>query len=233
MPNPLLLLLLVLTAGALTGEEPTAATAKGTILVVVASYRFSTEEYQVIRGGLEKAHYTVVVASAGKKAVGIPEFKLDADVTLDDVKDLDAYLGIVFCGGPGMSEFMEITNPSPQLPEQARTAHNERRAKLHAAVSPLLDAAVRSEKIIGAICLAPATVLAPEPLLKGRKVTGWAGKDELAAFKKAGATYTGRNVEIDGNLITAKVEGEKPFAQALVTAFDQALKKQAVAGKAH
>lgn len=58
-----------------------------------------------------------------------------------------------------------------------------------------------------AICAAPERVLAKNlgTALSGRRMTGYDGFDKL--IKEAGAIYTGADVEVDGNLITAKGPG--------------------------
>jgi len=57
-----------------------------------------------------------------------------------------------------------------------------------------------SGKIVAAVCHGP-WVLISAGIVKGKKVTGYfAIKDDLI---NAGAIYTGNDVEVDGNLITA------------------------------
>jgi len=53
---------------------------------------------------------------------------------------------------------------------------------------------------LAAICIAPVT-LARAGLLKGRKTTVWSS--EAGKLKAAGAVYTGKSLERDGNIITA------------------------------
>ncbi len=56
-------------------------------------------------------------------------------------------------------------------------------------------------KVIGAICAAPAVVLGMNGLTVGRKVTCYPAEDFVNILE--GARYTGKNVETDGNLVTA------------------------------
>lgn len=58
-----------------------------------------------------------------------------------------------------------------------------------------------------AICAAPERVLAKNLgiALSGRRMTGYNGFDKL--ITESGAIYTGSDVEVDGNLITAKGPG--------------------------
>ena len=56
------------------------------------------------------------------------------------------------------------------------------------------------KKLVSAICVAPA-ILANAGILKDKKVTGWSGVKEV--LEANGAIYTGRPVQVDGNIITA------------------------------
>jgi protease I len=56
-------------------------------------------------------------------------------------------------------------------------------------------------KIVAAICIAPR-ILANAGLLKNKKATVCDGSEKF--LEKAGAKYTGKDVEIDGKIITAK-----------------------------
>ena len=58
------------------------------------------------------------------------------------------------------------------------------------------------KKIIAAICAAPL-VLGSAGILKGKRATCYPGTEP----KLTGATHTGNNVEIDGNIITGKGPG--------------------------
>jgi len=57
-------------------------------------------------------------------------------------------------------------------------------------------------KMVGAICAAPAVVLAQLGLLDGRKATCYPGFEQ--SLKDGGATYTGDLVTVDGNITTAE-----------------------------
>jgi len=69
-------------------------------------------------------------------------------------------------------------------------------------------------KVIGAICIAPVT-LANAGLLKGRKATVWAS--EKARIETKGAIYTGADVQVDDNIVTANgPNAAKAFGEALL-----------------
>jgi protease I len=104
--------------------------------------------------------------------------------TLDEL-NVDNYNAIVFVGGPGTPI---IRNDSNSL----RVAKD----------------AIQSEKILAAICWSP-TILAKAGVLKGKNATVWYGPDsefEMLTSEyldEQGAVYTGQDVTIDGNIITA------------------------------
>jgi len=84
------------------------------------------------------------------------------------------------------------------------------------AVKALLAEAEDGGGIIAAICAAPAVVLAPMGLLKGKQATCYPGMEE--DFPD-GAGYTGQGVTIDGRIITASGVGTAmEFSLALVEA---------------
>jgi len=95
------------------------------------------------------------------------------------------YNAIVFVGGPG----------TPLLRNDSNS-------------TKIAKDAVASGKILGAICWSP-TILAKAGLLKGKNATVWYGPDpELGMLtseylEEQGAKYTGQDVTVDGNIITA------------------------------
>ncbi|MCS7131535.1 MAG: DJ-1/PfpI family protein, partial [Hadesarchaea archaeon] len=68
------------------------------------------------------------------------------------------------------------------------------------ALSIAKDAAKKGKKV-GAICIAPI-ILANAGVLEGKRATVWNG-DFVRMLKERGAKYTGKQVEVDGNIITA------------------------------
>lgn len=74
---------------------------------------------------------------------------------------------------------------------------------------------VAQQGFVAAICAAPAVVLGHTGLLDGRRVTGFPSTEELCE----GLQFTGRGVEVDGNIITAQAAGSAvDFALAIITA---------------
>jgi len=87
-------------------------------------------------------------------------------------------------------------------------------------VNELIDKVYKNGKIIAAICAAPAYVLAPKDILKGRKATCYPDCRDMMEGK---TKFVDEKVVVDRNIITSKGPG---------TAFDFALKLvEKLAGK--
>jgi len=114
------------------------------------------------------------------------------DVLLTDVA-ADDYDAMVFIGGTGAKEYWD----DPNAQQLAREA-------------------VRQGKLLAAICLAPVT-LARAGVLDGKRATVW--PDQQGELRKAGGTYEGERVVVDGKLVTGSgPEAAQEFADALVKA---------------
>ncbi len=161
------------------GEE--IAMAK-TVVMIIAQGNFRDEELLQPKQVLERNGVEVKVASTTLSEVkGMLGAKVKPDILVRDinVRDFDA---IVFVGGIGASQYWD----DPIAHKLAREAFN-------------------SNRIVAAICIAPVT-LARAGILKGKKATVWSS--EVEKLRKKGAIITGKNVERDGNIITAS----GPFA---------------------
>ena len=146
------------------------------ILLIVAFDKFRDEEYDIPKKIFEQAGINVTTASSKiGTATGKLGMKVKTDITLDQVKVGD-YDAILFIGGPGSYDYYND-------PEAHRIARE----------------AVKENKLLGAICAAPG-ILANAGVLKGKKATMF---EDTGVLKQFGATYTGKGVEIDGNIITA------------------------------
>lgn len=160
------------------------------IVMIIAPENFRDEEYFHPREILEKADIKVKVASTREIAVsGIEKIEVKTDMLIEEIgSDFD---GIVFVGGGGAQVYF----------------NNEK-------VIQLIRSYFKAEKIVAAICIAPA-ILGRAGILKGKNVTSWDGIiDDLISF---GANHTGHDVEIDGKIITANgpMAGYK-FGEAIV-----------------
>lgn len=163
------------------------------IAMFIAFQGFRDEEYTEPKRLLEAAGHKVVTVSTAK---GLARGKFRATAVVDSVIDEVAaadYDALTLVGGPGALE--QLDNP-----------------KVHA----LLQAAAGQGKLIGAICISPV-VLAHAGLLKGKKATCF--PDGGPELEKAGASYTGADLEIDGNFVTANgPEPARKYGQALIEA---------------
>ncbi len=151
-------------------------TAKKAVLII-ASRGFRDEELFETKQELENADIDTVIASTKTGIIkGTQGGKTEAAILVNDiiVEDYDA---IIFVGGPGAKEYFDSTVAN-DIAQQAKN----------------------KEKVLAAICIAPA-VLANAGVLDGVKATSF--PTEQFRLKKAGAEYTGADVERDGLIITA------------------------------
>lgn len=164
---------------------------KGAILMVIAQEGFRDEELAVPKALFEERGYRVLVASKAKgEAKGMLGSRVEVDLALKDV-DIGEYEAVVFVGGVGAQGYFQ----DPEALRLAREAHER-------------------GKVLGAICLAPG-ILARAGVLKGKRATVW--PSEAKALAEAGATYTGRDVEVDGRIVTANgPHAARAFAEAIL-----------------
>lgn len=128
---------------------------------------------------------TVDVYSTKKgTAVGSLGGTFNVEHTLSEL-NVSNYNAIVFIGGPG-TPLVRSDNNSGRIAKET----------------------VAANKTLGAICWSP-TILAKAGLLKGKNATVWYGPDsefEMLTSEylaEQGAKYTGQDVTVDGNIITA------------------------------
>jgi protease I len=158
---------------------------------VIAQDNFQDEEFLRPKEVLEQNGIEVTVASTTlNEATGMLGGRVKPDILVSDVnaRDFDA---VVFIGGSGATQY--LNDP---------LAHQ------------LASEAVNADKVVGAICIAPA-ILANAGLLKGKRATVFS--QEGNTLKSGGADYTARPVEKDGNIITASgPEAAREFGEELV-----------------
>ncbi len=140
---------------------------------------FKDEEYFTPKSILEGNNIEVVTASLESEATSVAGKKQKVDVLLDQATtDYDA---IVFIGGAGASVYFD----NPKAHSLAKQFNSQ-------------------GKVVAAICIAPST-LANAGVLNEKKATVFSSeKDNL---EQKGATYTGEDVTVDGNIITANGPG--------------------------
>lgn len=151
-------------------------------LLIIAYEDYHDEEYGKTRQELEKVGIEVEVASTNLgEAKGKLGGRVPVDLLLDQVEVLK-YDAIIFIGGPGAVNYI-----------------NDKKAH------KIAKKAVESNKILAAICIAPA-ILTKAGVLLGKKATVWTSEEDKEAIKileNGGAKYTDEKVVIDGKIITA------------------------------
>jgi protease I len=148
------------------------------ILMIIAPDNFRDEELLHTKEELERAGVKTTIASSKTgEARGKLGARVNVDLKLDQVK-VDDYDAVVFVGGPGSAIYF-----------------NDRHAL------SIAGEALKKGKKVCAICIAPV-ILANAGVLKGKRATVWDG-EYIEKIESKGATYTGKPVEVDGNVITA------------------------------
>lgn len=166
------------------------------VLMVIAPRDFQDEEFSKPKELLEAKGVEVKVASLTREtAIGMYGTKVTPDISMKNAKATD-YDAIVFVGGNGAAALAD----DPQA-------------------LALAIEAKKHDKIIGAICIAPV-ILAKAGILEGKKATVSAsGKNELI---NAGATYTGKGVEVDGKVVTGSGPASaEEFGQAILRVLEK------------
>ena len=164
-------------------------------LIVIAPKGYQDRELADTRDALERAGVETVIAST---EIGICKGKFggeeQADVALKNVNIL-AYDLLVFIGGPGAAQLAYDQDALNLAKEWAET-----------------------KKPLGAICIAP-TILASAGVLQGRQATVWDNNGENAALlDREGVTYTGEDVTVDENIVTANgPEAAEEFGRVLAS----------------
>ena len=153
---------------------------KKTVLVILAD---GFEEIEAVTpiDVLRRAGLEVLAAGVGKRQIeGAHGVRFETDIVLEQYSGVpDA---VVLPGGlPG--------------------ADNLKKSK---AVSDLLSRMQKSDKIIAAICAAPARVLAPSGMLDGKKATCYPGFEGEFSSK---TTFMPDRVVRDGRIITSRGPG--------------------------
>ena len=169
---------------------------KKKIAMIIAFQDFRDEEYFIPRSIFLAEGAQVKTLSTKKgEALGSYGGVIEVDLALNDLKvsDFDA---IVFVGGSGAAKYIEDD-------------------KCH----QIAQEAVSKDKVLAAICIAPA-ILARSGILKSKRATVWSSKLDKSAvkiLKEEGVDYQKTSVVVDGNIITASgPQSARRFAEAIV-----------------
>jgi protease I len=161
-----------------------------TVLMVIAPEEFQDKEYEIPYKVLEENGIEVITAS---KNAGICHSSLGKDIEADlgiDEVGVGEFDAIVLVGGSGARVYLE----DEILHDIIRGFEEE-------------------DKIVAAICIAPA-ILAKSGVLEGKNATVF--PKHAHYLEENGANYTKKNVEIDGNIITANgPQAAKEFGEAI------------------
>jgi protease I len=166
------------------------------ILMIVPLKDFWDVELTKLKEIFEQNGLMVTVAcSAMREAEGFFGTKIKPDIVLNKVKD-DLYDAIVFVGGEGAVQYWDDPN-----------AHR------------LVKKALKEEKVLGAISIAPI-ILANTNVLKGKRATVWPTLGKRLEWSSA--IYTRNPVEVDGNIVTAdRPDSAEEFANAILKVISQ------------
>ena len=155
------------------------------VAMIIGPDKYQDTEFNTPYTYLTKNNVQVDVFSTKKgSAKGVFGMEFNVEHVLDEL-DVGVYDAITFVGGPGTKTIRDDNNST----FISKTAFKE-------------------NKILAAICWSP-TILAKAGVLKGKKATVWLGIDPefdmrtSVYIEKKGAKYTGADVTIDGNIITA------------------------------
>jgi protease I len=155
------------------------------IAIIIAPKGYQDLEFGTPYNYFKDQGSTIDVYSTKKgTALGSHGGSFNVEHTLDEL-NVNNYNAIMFVGGPGTA-LVRINPISEKIAKDTVTAG----------------------KVLGAICWSP-TILAKAGVLKGKNATVWNGPDtELRMLTseyltEQGAKYTGQDVTIDGNIITA------------------------------
>jgi protease I len=163
------------------------------VVMIIAPQNFRDEELVEPQDVLTEQGAEVKTASSSLAvSKGMLGVQVKPDMLIGDIKPAD-WDAIILVGGSGASAYWEDS-----------TVHS------------LLREAVKKDKIVGAICIAPVT-LANAGILFGKKATVYASEE--GKLKNKGAECTGQSVQRDGKVITANgPKAAREFGNAIAQA---------------
>lgn len=151
-------------------------------VLVIAFQGFQDFEYQATKEALENLDIkTLTISSKVGEAIGKFGQAVSIEKTFSDI-EIERFGAVVFIGGPGSADYIEDDS-----------AHQ------------LARLAIEKDKVLGAICLAPA-ILARAGVLQNKKATIWSSpldRETIDILKNGRAEYIDQPVVVDGKIVTA------------------------------
>jgi protease I len=166
------------------------------VVMIIAPQNFRDEELLEPKQILSEKGAEVKVASSSlETAGGMLGAEVSPDMLISDIKP-DQWDAIVLIGGTGAIKYWDDSS-----------------------IHSMLGEAVNQNKIVGAICIAPVT-LANAGILSGKKAAVYSS--EIQKLKVKGAVCTGKDVEKDGQIITASgPQAATEFGDAIAQALKE------------
>ncbi len=168
---------MILLCGLVTSGVDAQLASGKKVVMIIANQNYRDEELEEPLELFRTAGVEVKIASNSiSPARGMLGGTANPDMLIDDVRPAD-FDAVVFVGGSGSSIYWDD-----------KRAHE------------IATGALKSGKVLGAICIAPVT-LANAGVLKGKKATVWSSEGNR--LEQKGAIYTRSGVEVDGSIVTA------------------------------
>ncbi|HEX7400984.1 MAG TPA: DJ-1/PfpI family protein [candidate division Zixibacteria bacterium] len=166
------------------------------VVMIIAPEDFRDEELIEPQNVLTEKGAEVKVASVSLETCkGMLGAQVKPNMIISDIIP-EKWDAIILIGGTGASKYWD-----------------------DASVHSILNEAVKQNKIVGAICIAPVTC-ANAGILTGKKATVY--ETEASRLKEKGAEYTGASVQRDGRIITANgPQAAKEFGETVATALKE------------
>lgn len=168
--------------------------------MVIAFRDFRDEEYFIPKQTIEQAGARITTFSTSLgKAIGKMGGEAEISGLIEDI-NVEGYDAVLFIGGSGAAKLIDNKDCKRVVVET-----------------------VEKNKILGAICIAPA-ILAKAGVLNGKKATVWSSsldKSAVKILKNFGTNYQAVPVVVDDKIITASGPfAAKEFAEKIIKAME-------------
>lgn len=149
------------------------------ILFIIAHTGFNDKEYELSRDMLEMLGAKVTVASTDTSiAVGMYDLEVKPDTLISQIKKI-GFDAVIFVGGMGAQKYWDDT-----------------------LVHKIARNAVKQNKVIGAICIAPV-ILARAKVLRFKDATVWSNSETKHILKQEQVRYINKPVITSDKIVTA------------------------------